>query len=181
MNLDLFDKPVEAPQKKTLFYHFHTFSQGTFILSGTSDGLCALGYPTTKPDVFFKNLKFRFPNNQLVKSGEPFEEAIGQIEEYFNGQRREFDLPLELMGTSYQLAIWKYLLTIPYGETQTYGQVASINGTNPRTAGRAIGDNPIPIVVPCHRVIGSHGQLVGYGGGINMKVWLLQHENAIML
>jgi methylated-DNA-[protein]-cysteine S-methyltransferase len=73
------------------------------------------------------------------------------------------------------------LLSVPYGETQTYKQVALAIDSNPRTVGRAIGDNPIPIIVPCHRVIGSNGKLVGYAGGIAMKVWLLQHENAIIV
>ena len=184
MGFDLFDDPVEQPQgnaESHIYYHYQTFTQGAFILTASNDGLCALGFPNTNPDIFFKNIKLRFPEGQLIKSETPFAAAIEQLDEYFSGHRETFELPLELIGTKFQLRVWEYLMTIPYGQTQSYKQVAKALGSNPRAVGRAIGDNPVPIVVPCHRVIGSGGQMVGFRGGVNMKIWLLQHENAIML
>ena len=105
-------------------------------------------------------------------------EAVRQLEEYFAGKRREFDIPLSMRGTSFQKKVWEQLLTIPYGETVTYGEIAARIG-NPR-AGRAVGmanhHNPIAIIVPCHRVIGADGRLTGYGGGLPIKQSLLELE-----
>lgn len=108
--------------------------------------------------------------------------AAEQLTEYFAGQRTEFDLPLEPRGTPFQRAAWQALLTIPYGRTVSYGEQALRLG-DPRKAravGAANGQNPIPIVVPCHRVIGSTGKLTGFGGGLSTKAWLLEHEQAVL-
>jgi methylated-DNA-[protein]-cysteine S-methyltransferase len=108
----------------------------------------------------------------------PFEETIRQLRAYFDGELKEFDLRLSLEGTAFQMRVWKALLTIPYGETISYGQLARRIG-NPnaaRAVGLANGSNPIPIIVPCHRVIGSNGSLVGYGGGLSNKRALLSLE-----
>lgn len=105
--------------------------------------------------------------------------AKRELLEYLEGRRREFDLPLKPEGTEFQKRVWKALLTIPYGETRSYGQIAAQIG-NPkacRAVGMANHKNPLPIVIPCHRVIGSGGSLVGYGGGLDRKVWLLKLEN----
>ncbi|MGI5936406.1 MAG: methylated-DNA--[protein]-cysteine S-methyltransferase [Oscillospiraceae bacterium] len=105
-------------------------------------------------------------------------EAKIQLEEYFAGKRREFRLPLAPKGTEFQQRVWKALLAIPYGETRSYGEIARDIG-NPR-ASRAVGmannRNPIAIIIPCHRVIGSTGRLVGYGGGLDKKEFLLNIE-----
>ena len=106
------------------------------------------------------------------------EAAKRELLEYLEGRRREFDLPLKPEGTEFQKRVWKALLTIPYGETRSYGQIAAQIG-NPkacRAVGMANHKNPLPIVIPCHRVIGSGGSLVGYGGGLDRKVWLLKLE-----
>jgi methylated-DNA-[protein]-cysteine S-methyltransferase len=182
MTLDMFSMPPPVGgEQKPLFYTQHTFSQGQMFLAGTNEGLSAIALPGVKADMFFKKLRFGFATYKLVQAGEPFNEPIRQLEAYFYGQLSHFDLPLALAGTNFQIQVWQYLLSVPYGETQTYKQVALAIDSNPRTVGRAIGDNPIPIIVPCHRVIGSNGKLVGYAGGIAMKVWLLQHENAIIV
>lgn len=106
------------------------------------------------------------------------EACLRQLEAYFRGERRAFDLPLQLEGTPFQRRVWQALLRVPYGRTTTYGELAAALG-NPR-AGRAVGGanhrNPISIVVPCHRVVGGDGGLVGYGGGLWRKEWLLRHE-----
>lgn len=105
-------------------------------------------------------------------------QAAQQLNEYFSGKRKEFNLPFSLEGTDFQQAVWKALQEIPFGETRSYGEVAKSIG-NPKAA-RAVGmannKNPIPIFIPCHRVIGANGKLVGYGGGLNIKEHLLKIE-----
>ncbi len=107
--------------------------------------------------------------------------ACDQLREYFLGKRRIFDLPLEPAGTPFERQVWTALLAVPYGATTSYGAIATglglVNGA--RAVGRANGANPIPIVIPCHRVIGSDGSLTGYGGGLPLKRALLELEGAI--
>jgi methylated-DNA-[protein]-cysteine S-methyltransferase len=106
------------------------------------------------------------------------EPIVRQVQEYFRGERKDFDLPLRSRGTNFQQRVWSELRRIPYGETISYGELARRLG-NPaavRAVGRANGRNPISIVVPCHRVIGANGTLTGYGGGIERKAHLLAHE-----
>jgi methylated-DNA-[protein]-cysteine S-methyltransferase len=107
--------------------------------------------------------------------------ARGQLEDYFAGRRQDFDLPLVPAGTAFQRAVWDELLRIPFGATTSYGQVAERLGRPRavRAVGAANGRNPIAIIVPCHRVIGSDGRLTGYGGGLPTKQWLLAHEERV--
>jgi methylated-DNA-[protein]-cysteine S-methyltransferase len=110
-----------------------------------------------------------------------FAAAATQLAEYFDGARREFDLPLAPHGTPFQLAVWAELAGIPYGQTVSYGEVAAALGKSPvasRAVGLANGRNPISIILPCHRVIGADGSLTGYGWGVDRKEWLLRHEGA---
>jgi O-6-methylguanine DNA methyltransferase len=106
------------------------------------------------------------------------QQAIKQITEYFAGTRRQFDLILDLQGTPFQRSVWQYLLTIPFGCTASYQEVANAidNPRATRAVGAANGRNPVSLVVPCHRVVGSDGSLTGYGGGLWRKEWLLEHE-----
>ena len=110
-------------------------------------------------------------------------EAERQLRAYFEGALREFELPLDMQGTEFQKRVWTQLRTIPYGETRSYGQIAAAIGapTAVRAVGAANGANPIAIVVPCHRVIGASGKLVGYGGGLALKKRLLELEGAFPL
>ena len=105
-------------------------------------------------------------------------QAVRQLRAYFAGQLRRFDLPLDMQGTTFQLRVWRELERIPYGETRSYSQIAAAIGAPRavRAVGAANGANPIPIVVPCHRVIGASGKLVGYGGGLPLKKRLLELE-----
>lgn len=105
-------------------------------------------------------------------------EAIQQLQEYFAGQRKEFDLPIKMQGTEFQKKVWQALQEIPYGEVSSYGKLAEKIGNAKacRAVGMANHRNPIAIVVPCHRVIGSNGKLVGYAGGLDKKEWLLEME-----
>jgi methylated-DNA-[protein]-cysteine S-methyltransferase len=110
-------------------------------------------------------------------------ETCGQLQAYFAGQLREFRIPLDMRGTDFQMRVWRQLQTIPYGETRSYLQIAAAIGSSKavRAAGAANGANPVPIIVPCHRVIGASGKLVGYGGGLPMKKRLLELEGAIAM
>jgi len=104
--------------------------------------------------------------------------ARQQLEQYFAGARREFELPLSSKGTEFQQKVWSALGQIPFGETRSYGEQARLVGDYKavRAVGMANGKNPIPIIVPCHRVIGADGSMTGFGGGIERKKWLLAHE-----
>lgn len=105
-------------------------------------------------------------------------ELEDQLFEFFDGRRKDFDFPLDPPGTPFQKAVWNELLSIPYGETRTYAQIARAVGqpTATRAVGAANGANPIAVIIPCHRVIGSNGKLTGYGGGLDMKARLLDFE-----
>ena len=108
------------------------------------------------------------------------ENARAQVMDYLNGTRRGFDLPLVPMGTEFQKKVWKAMLAIPYGKTQSYGEIAAKLKSGARAVGAACGRNPIPIIIPCHRILGSGGALGGYTGegGADTKRWLLTLEGA---
>ncbi|HEX3090402.1 MAG TPA: methylated-DNA--[protein]-cysteine S-methyltransferase [Ilumatobacteraceae bacterium] len=117
--------------------------------------------------------------DELVEGTTPIlEQAVSELEEYFDGTRREFDMPLDPVGTPFQQSAWMILRTIPYGQTISYGQQALQLGdpNKARAVGAANGKNPLSIVVPCHRVIGSTGHLTGFAAGLDVKSWLLDHE-----
>jgi methylated-DNA-[protein]-cysteine S-methyltransferase len=118
---------------------------------------------------------------QWRRDARPFAAALAQLEGYFSGTRRTFDLALAPAGTPFQLAVWKALRAIPYGETLSYGELAHRLGLardGARAVGRANASNPLPVIVPCHRVIGADGTLVGFGGGLAIKRALLSLEGA---
>ena len=109
-----------------------------------------------------------------------FKRVCNQLDEYFEGQRKQFDLPLAPSGTPFRQQVWRALLEIPYGETRSYGWLAN-HLNNPkavRAVGGANGANPIALIIPCHRVIGSNNKLTGYAGGVELKAALLKHEQA---
>jgi len=124
-----------------------------------------------------------FPGDIATPDNEPqpnelVRRAMDQLQDYFSGQRKGFDLPLNPAGTAFQQSVWQALLTVPYGRTASYGEIAAAigNAKASRAVGLANGRNPIAIVVPCHRIIGRNGSLTGYGGGLDRKRWLLTHE-----
>ena len=119
------------------------------------------------------------PGTTATRS-EILQEAVRQLNEYFSGSRLTFDLPLHLQGTPFQQQVWSALLQVPYGQTASYKDIAQAIGKPRavRAVGMANGRNPIPIIVPCHRIIGADGQLVGYSSGLWRKEWLLKHEKA---
>lgn len=147
---------------------------GPLLVRGTADGVT---------DIYFAREQSpgASPSENGTGAGfmpEPVLLAVRQLHEYFHAGRRRFDLPLRLDGTPFQRAVWAFLLTIPYGRTYTYGEVAELIGKPgaARAVGAAVGRNPISIVVPCHRIVGAGGGLGGYGGGLDTKRFLLQLE-----
>lgn len=143
---------------------------GILLLTGTREGLTGLYLETggTASDAVMS----------AVRDPAAFTEAKRQLQEYFDGSRREFSLPLLPEGTPFQQMVWEALRDIPYGTTISYQELAGRIGADKavRAVGAANGANPIPIIIPCHRVIGADGSLTGYGGGIERKRWLLDHE-----
>jgi methylated-DNA-[protein]-cysteine S-methyltransferase len=123
----------------------------------------------------------RYPGAEPDPAAEPLPAVRRQLEEYLGRRRRAFDLPLAVSGTEFQRLVWRALEEIPYGETRTYGELARTIGRPAavRAVGHANHDNPIGVVIPCHRVIGADGSLTGYGGGLPMKRFLLELEGAL--
>lgn len=152
-------------------------------LARTEKGLCLLELGEESKEKFQDAIARSFPGFNVVPgSGSDFLPYLKQLEMYFGGHRVDLNLPLDLMGTGFQLAVWEALRRIPYGMTRTYAEIASIIG-RPR-AFRAVGGachrNPVLLFVPCHRVIGSNGSLVGFGGGLDLKRELLELEQRVI-
>jgi methylated-DNA-[protein]-cysteine S-methyltransferase len=126
----------------------------------------------------FRPSSRRVDESTRISTPRRLDDLSTQLTEYFNGKRKSFHYPLAPLGTPFQLAVWNALLEIPYGATMTYAQLAHRIGkpNAVRAVGAANGANPIPVIIPCHRVIGSNGTLTGYGGGIERKQWLLALE-----
>ncbi len=151
----------------TVYTTYCTSPLGTLEISGTTQGVQRVDFVEVEPNP--KDLDF-LPA--------PLAECASQLAEYFKGTRQTFSVKLDLRGTPFQQKVWQQLGQIPYGKTVTYLEVARLIGNEKamRAVGQANGRNPVAIIVPCHRVIGQRGKLVGYGGGMWRKAWLLQHE-----
>lgn len=126
-------------------------------------------------------IRFGKEYREIQKETIVIQQASKQLEEYFAGRRKKFTVEIEAKGTAFQQQVWEALRQIPYGETRTYGQIAQkIGNVNAsRAVGMANNKNPIPIIIPCHRVIGSNGKLIGYAGGLDIKEKLLEIENTL--
>lgn len=151
----------------TAFYTTWESPIGELLLLGDEHALTALHLPNRHPR-----------HTGRERADLPFAETVEQLEEYFTGRRREFDLPLAPQGRPFDRRVWDLVAEIPYGETRSYGQLAHALGRadRARAVGGANARNPLPIIIPCHRVIGSDGALVGYGGGLERKRALLSLE-----
>lgn len=145
------------------------------VMDSPIDPLCIL-----EEDGFITRIDFGAepPAGSYAQPSPILEKSRAQLEEYFNGKRRDFDLPLDPKGTPYMLKVWKALQSIPYGKTASYKDVAEATGDAKacRAVGQANNRNPLPIVIPCHRVVGADGKLAGYGGGTDIKIKLLRLE-----
>lgn len=145
---------------------------GELKLVATEQGLAAVLWENDDP----KRVRFR-PQQEDIQNA-TLQEAERQLREYFAGQRQRFTLPLDFIGTEFQKQVWAALVTIPFGETRSYGEIARQigNPTAVRAVGAANGRNPLSIIAPCHRVIGSNGKLTGFAGGLTTKAFLLRLE-----
>jgi methylated-DNA-[protein]-cysteine S-methyltransferase len=165
---------MKPTMEKKMLYSWFESPLGELLLTGDTQSLFG---------VYLSNQKHTPVIGQhWVRNDNAFSRAVIQLNEYFLGQRRQFDVPMDAEGTEFQKRVWKSLCQIPYGKTCGYGELARELG-NPnasRAVGMANGCNPISIIVPCHRVIGANGALTGYGGGLTAKKWLLDHEAAHM-
>ncbi|NCF52723.1 methylated-DNA--[protein]-cysteine S-methyltransferase [Gammaproteobacteria bacterium] len=153
-----------------MYYCFLDTPIGDLLLAGDEESLSLVAFP--------EGSMRRDPDPDWIYNEKPFAEARRQLTEYFAGSRKQFDLPLNLSGTEFQLLVLEELRRIPYGETVSYGDIAERIGRPAavRAVGAANGRNPLPIIVPCHRVIGSGGDLTGFGGGLDAKEALLRLE-----
>ena len=170
-NNNFFDDPKG---KHIMMYHWIMDSPvGRLLLEGYDDRLHFIHFDASPPPI---------PHLGSKQAESPFREAIRQLSAYFSGELKTFSLDIHLEGTPFQLKVWQALREIPYGRTASYGDIAR-RIDNPR-ASRAVGGanhrNPLPIVIPCHRVIGADGRLVGFGGGITVKESLLNLEKAYL-
>lgn len=153
-----------------MYYCYLDTPIGDLLLAGEDDALCLVGFP--------EGSMRREPQDDWIYSEKPFAEARDQLSAYFAGTRKSFELNLRPDGTDFQLQVLHELQKIPYGTTTSYGEIAERIGRPKavRAVGAANGRNPIPIIIPCHRVIGSSGDLTGFGGGIPTKKALLRLE-----
>lgn len=154
------------------FYTVVNSPIGRLLLTGNEESLTGLNFQDGSHPVT--------PNNEWIEDDAPFSKVIRQLEAYFAGDLKQFNLPLAPVGTNFQRAVWEALRSIPYGETISYGELAERieNPKAVRAVGGANGKNPIAIIIPCHRVIGSDGTLTGFGGGLPIKEALLTLEGA---
>ena len=148
---------------------------GDLVITASASGLTGVWFPGKGPVAAARLDDERGPASALLAR------ASEQLAEYFAGTRTTFDLPLDAGGTAFERRVWDALRTIPYGTTLSYSELARRLGDPraTRAVGAANGKNPIPIIVPCHRVIGANGALTGFGGGLDRKRWLLEHEGAL--
>lgn len=154
-----------------IYYAEHESPLGRLLLAATDSGLCGIYFEEHR---YFKGTAGWHRN-----AGHPhLRNAAQQLDEYFAGQRTTFDIALDMKGTEFQRAVWKELLMLPFGRTTSYRDIAQriANPKAIRAAGTVIGRNPVSIIVPCHRVLGTSGSLSGYAGGLERKRYLLAHE-----
>lgn len=164
--------------KKVFIQHYHS-PCGELVLASTDHTLCLCdwnGMPCAGRNL--RRIARHLEADLCTESSMIIEEAVRQLDEYFAGCRREFSMPLQPVGTDFQLRVWRALLDIPCGQTRSYMDIARAIGSprSARAAAQAIGANGIAILIPCHRVIGSNQSLTGFAGGLDKKAWLLDHE-----
>jgi len=164
-----------------VYYSIFGSSLGVVCIASTEKGVCKIALPKESQEDFFRWLEARFSAQNVIEDRGRHEGVLAELESYLAGELREFESPLDLRGTEFQMKVWREVRTIPYGTTCSYRDIAERIGYPRayRAVGTANGANPIPVIVPCHRVIGKDGSLRGYGGGLAMKERLLRLEGAI--
>lgn len=156
---------------------------GRIYIASSDTGVCKISVPKESRKDFFAWLKEHFDLDAVSDNRSRNKEVIDQLTRYFNGKLAKFTCQIDLMGTPFQVRVWRELSKIPYGSTITYKHLAK-RVSAPKAfqaVGRANGQNPLPIIIPCHRVLGSNGALVGYSCGVKTKEFLLRLEGAIMI
>jgi len=155
---------------------------GELLLTASDTALTGVYFPTSRRGPPPTHRAGWTEDDGQGPAGELLARARQQLTEYFDRTRTTFDLPLEALGSAFEHRVWNALRTIPYGATTTYKELARRLGDvkATRAVGAANGKNPIPIIVPCHRVVGAQGELTGFGGGLDRKRWLLEHEGVLM-
>lgn len=151
------------------------------FVCATSEGICLLEFVDRRMlETELKDLQRLLNMQILFGENEHIQQVRSEIDEYFKGERKDFDVKLHTPGTEFQKEVWEYLRKIPYGKLSTYKQQAeNINNPNAvRAVAKTNGYNRVAIIIPCHRVIGSNGNLTGYGGGLERKRWLIEHEKS---
>jgi methylated-DNA-[protein]-cysteine S-methyltransferase len=151
---------------------------GPLTVASTDKGIASIQFGNTLPAGVVAEPSANHEIHQEVHQ-EVHQEMVKQLAEYFEGKRTQFELPLDVEGTDFQKAVWNELQRIPYGETRSYGEIAKAIGRPgaARAVGMANHDNPLAVVIPCHRVVGSNGSLTGYAGGLHLKALLLSIES----
>lgn len=172
--------PTSETKIDTLYWSSAASPYGACVVIATNKGICWAGTPGTSAYEGFAWTRRHLQAEHIVE-GEKITllaQAMDELRRYLAGEHVQFTCPLDLRGTAFQVAVWEELFRIPYGQTRTYAEIAKAIGrpTAVRAVGAANGANPVAIVVPCHRVIGSNGTLTGYGGGLPTKQWLLSLE-----
>jgi methylated-DNA-[protein]-cysteine S-methyltransferase len=155
---------------------------GELLLTASDTALTGVYFPTSRRGPPPTQRADWIEDDGRGPAGEILARTRQQLSEYFDGSRTTFELPLEALGSAFEHRVWNAVRAIPYGVTTSYGELARRLGdvTATRAVGAANGKNPIPIIVPCHRVVGAKGDLTGFGGGLDRKRWLLEHEGILM-
>lgn len=175
------DKTQNSIHRKIFCASFET-PIGVVYVASTERGLCKIALPNDSKTSFFRWINSNFQTDDIVDDRKRNSNAIRQLNEYFIGKRTEFELDVELIGTNFQQRVWTEVAKIPYGNISTYKQIGRrVHTRGYRAVGATISKNPLPILIPCHRVIGSDQKLVGYTGGIRLKEYLLRLEGIILV
>lgn len=169
---------MENKSTSPIYWTLLSYEEWNVQLAATSEGLCYVGSQNQSFEQLADWARSRFPGSQLTPNDEKLLPYTVELVEYWQGTRQSFTMPYDFRGTPFQLAVWKALCDIPYGQTKSYSDIATQiqKAAAVRAVGAAIGANPVLITVPCHRVIGKNGALTGYRGGMDMKSKLLQLE-----
>jgi O-6-methylguanine DNA methyltransferase len=156
---------------------------GVLWMACSERGVCKVIFPCEGGRAALDHwLSLYLPNSELIAASALLEQTCAELGEYFTDTRHDFTLPLDFQGSSFYQRVWLALTQIPYGRTVSYGDLAYTVGAPKaaRAVGAACGANPVPIIAPCHRVLGSDGSLHGFGGGLPLKAWLLRHEGVLL-
>jgi O-6-methylguanine DNA methyltransferase len=173
----------EQPGTREIVYAHVNSPVGPVWVAATDAGICAVGLGTGQPENLFERLARSVDTETPRENPETLTPALTQLREYFSRIRRAFDLPLDMVyGTSFQRMVWREVASIPYGTTATYGEIAHRIGQPQaaRAVGAALGANLLPILIPCHRIIGARDRLVGYSAGVEVKAALLRLEGVLL-